>query len=300
MLPAEKFIKCGDLAEIMMSYCDVGDLKHRLCRVAGQYFDNAYELLDILRTCDAVISGSTALHLLLPETGTSWTPKDLDIYVPLATSRFLLKRLQYEGYTIHSELQTNVANYTYSHVHGVVVVCKGQRKIDVVISRTSTALSPIFQFHSTAVMNFVSADTIFCSYPKLTLRRLSLVNAGPLYCSPDRRAVLDAVRKYQTRGIQYIRCQDLHGVKNTCKVSTRTITDAAMMWFNVEGLPRASHSLENVFWQFGVLDLQWILGGMTCGLEGGFCRPRVEVIEEESALLSQGEFADSEGEQDTV
>ncbi|KAI6036919.1 hypothetical protein BKA83DRAFT_112210, partial [Pisolithus microcarpus] len=124
-----------------------------------------------------------------------------------------------------------------------VVLSKGQSKIDVVISRTSTALSPIFQFHSTAVMNFVSADTIFCSYPELMLRRLSMVNAGPLYCSPDRRGVLDAVRKYQTRGIQYIRCQDFHGLKNTCK---------------------------------------WILGGMPCGLESAFCHPRMEVIEEES------------------
>ncbi|KAI6034745.1 hypothetical protein BKA83DRAFT_4043192, partial [Pisolithus microcarpus] len=256
-------------------------LKHRLCCVASQYFQNAQKL-DILRTCDAVVSGSTALRLLLPEIGMPWTPKDLDIYMPLATSRLLLDRLQYEGYTIHSQIQTNVVNYTYSHVHGVVVLSKGQSKIDVVISRTSTALSPIFQFHSMAVMNFVSADTIFCSYPELTLRRLSMVNAGPLYCSLDRHGILDAVRKYQTRGIQYIWCQDFHGLKNTCKVSTRTVTDAAMMWINLEGLPRASRSFLDVFRQFGMLDLQWILGGMPCGLESAFCRPCVEVIEEES------------------
>lgn len=121
MLASERFINCGDLVLIMMSYCDAGDLKHRLCCVASQYFQNAQKLLDILRTCDAVVSGSTALRLLLPEIGTPWTPKDLDIYVPLATSRLLLDRLQYEGYTIHSQIQTDVVNYTYSHVHGVVV-----------------------------------------------------------------------------------------------------------------------------------------------------------------------------------
>ncbi|KAI6021764.1 hypothetical protein BKA83DRAFT_121964 [Pisolithus microcarpus] len=63
-------------------------------------------------------------------------------------------------------------------MHGVVVLCKGQTKIDVVISRTSTVLSPTFQFHSTAVMNFVSTDTIFCSCPRLTLWGLSMVNTG--------------------------------------------------------------------------------------------------------------------------
>ncbi|KIK22655.1 hypothetical protein PISMIDRAFT_38354, partial [Pisolithus microcarpus 441] len=130
----------------------------------------------MLRTCDAVISGSTALHLLLPKSGTAWTPKDLDLYVPLRTSAVLLARLESEGYGIISQHPADVEHYSYSHVHEVVVVGKGERKIDVIISKTSTALSPIFQFHSTAVMNFISADTIFCTYPRLTLERLSMVN----------------------------------------------------------------------------------------------------------------------------
>ncbi|KAI6004663.1 hypothetical protein EDD15DRAFT_2155331 [Pisolithus albus] len=285
-----------------MCYCDAGDLqqlactnhrqseevraylKHRLSCVANQYFANGDNFKAMLRSCDAIISGSTALHLLLPEYGTRWTPKDLDIYVPLATSTALLNRLHYEGYTIDNQVHMNDVSYTYSHVHEVVVLCKGPNKIDVVISRTSTALTPIFQFHSTVVMNFVSADTFFCSYPRLTLRRLSMVNAGPLYCSPHRRRVLDAVRKYQSRGIRYIHCQDFHGVKNTCKVSTRTVTDSSMMWISVEGLPQASHSFLDVFRQFGVLDVQWNLGGIACGLESAFCRPRVEVIEDESSV----------------
>lgn len=114
------------------------------------------------------------------------------------------------------------------------------------------------------------------------LQGLSMVNAGPLYCSPDKRVILDAVCKYQARGIRYIRCKDYHGVKNTCKVSTRTLTDSAMMHMNIHGLPSTSQTFLDVFWQFGILDLQWILGGMPCGLESAFCRPRVEVIEEES------------------
>lgn len=67
-----------------------------------------------------------------------------------------------------------------------------------------------------------------------------MVNVGPLYCSPDRHSI--------------------------CKVSTRTVTDSAMMRINVEGLP-PSQSFLDIFRQFGILDLQWILGGMPCGLE---------------------------------
>lgn len=43
------------------------------------------------------------------------------------------------------------------------------------------------------------------------------------------------------------------------------------MWFNYETIPQASQSYLEVFRQFGVLDLQWILGSMPCGLESAFC-----------------------------
>ncbi|KAI6013549.1 hypothetical protein EDC04DRAFT_2579281, partial [Pisolithus marmoratus] len=137
----------------------------------------------ILRTCEAVISGSTALHLLLLECRTPWKPTDLDIYVPQHNLTLIQNRLKVEGYTTIDELAVNKVGYHYSHVSHVLVVSKDQRKINIVMSRTATALSPIFQFHSTAIMNFVSTNTIFCSYLTLTLRSLSMVNAGPLYYS---------------------------------------------------------------------------------------------------------------------
>ncbi|KIO14866.1 hypothetical protein M404DRAFT_117251, partial [Pisolithus tinctorius Marx 270] len=48
--------------------------------------------------------------------------------------------------------------------------------INVIVSSTVAAMSPIFEFHSTAVMNFIAADHIFCAYPTLTLHKMSLVN----------------------------------------------------------------------------------------------------------------------------
>ncbi|KAI6041948.1 hypothetical protein EDC04DRAFT_2527457, partial [Pisolithus marmoratus] len=154
----------------------------------------------ILRTCEAVISGSTALHLLLPECRTPWKPTDLDIYIPQHNLTLIQNRLKVEGYATIDEPAVNKVGYHYSHVSRVLVVSKDQRKIDIVVSRTATALSPIFQFHSTAVMNFVSADTIFCSYPTLTLHSLSMVNAGPLYYSRDKHGIIEGIRKYITRG----------------------------------------------------------------------------------------------------
>ncbi|KIK18502.1 hypothetical protein PISMIDRAFT_50173, partial [Pisolithus microcarpus 441] len=124
----------------------------------------------------AVISGSTALHVLLPECGTLWTPTDLDIYVLHREAERLLDHLTDQGYAVIAELPVKKVGYTYSHVSRLVVLTNGKNSVDVVVSKTSTTLSPIFQFHSTAVMNFISADTIFSGYPTLTLWHLSVVN----------------------------------------------------------------------------------------------------------------------------
>ncbi|KAI6140466.1 hypothetical protein BKA82DRAFT_133419 [Pisolithus tinctorius] len=55
-----------------------------------------------------------------------------------------------------------------SSICSVVLFANGQCLIDVIISSTVAAMSPIFKFHSTVVMNFIAADHIFCAYPTLT------------------------------------------------------------------------------------------------------------------------------------
>ncbi|KAI6110989.1 hypothetical protein EDD17DRAFT_1448916, partial [Pisolithus thermaeus] len=128
-----------------------------------------------------------------------WTPSDLDIHVPAHTELMMTRGLAHAGYGIIAEVPTQMVGY-FSHVSRVVVVSNGRCKIDVVVSRTSPALSSIFQFHSTVTMNFVSADTLFCAYPRLILRRLSMLNAGPLYHSTVTSRVIAALQKYLSRG----------------------------------------------------------------------------------------------------
>ncbi|KAI6024016.1 hypothetical protein BKA83DRAFT_4052984 [Pisolithus microcarpus] len=50
----------------------------------ARYFHKGNVLLDLLCSCDTIISGSTALHLLMPKQGPTWSPSDLDIYIPPA------------------------------------------------------------------------------------------------------------------------------------------------------------------------------------------------------------------------
>ncbi|KAI6013877.1 hypothetical protein EDC04DRAFT_2579067 [Pisolithus marmoratus] len=169
--------------------------------LSTQYCRRGDLLVDILCSCDTVISGSTALYLLLPECGTSWTPTDLDIYVPQDNSTLIQNQLKVKGYSTITQHVVNHIGYTYSDVCCVFVISDGKRKIDLVVSRTLMALSPILQFHSTAVMNFISTDTIFCCYSHLTLQCLSMVNAGLLYYSAHKHSIIDGIRKYTQLGL---------------------------------------------------------------------------------------------------
>ncbi|KAI6033734.1 hypothetical protein BKA83DRAFT_37683, partial [Pisolithus microcarpus] len=129
----------------------------------------------ILRTCDTVISGSTALHIMLPKHQTTWAPQDLDIYVPQATSQQLLRKVLFEGYMTMKDVDLSKKGYTYCKFLCLFILTKGHHRIDVIISSMSAAISPILQFHSTTIMNFISVDTIFCCYPSLTLQHLSMM-----------------------------------------------------------------------------------------------------------------------------
>ncbi|KAI6019139.1 hypothetical protein EDC04DRAFT_2607563 [Pisolithus marmoratus] len=88
----------------------------KLLSMGAQYFRAGNILVDILHTCDAVISGSTALHMLLPECGMPWNPMDLDIYLPAWNVTLMLNQLKVEGYSTIMESVVDHLGYGYLHV----------------------------------------------------------------------------------------------------------------------------------------------------------------------------------------
>ncbi|KIN97661.1 hypothetical protein M404DRAFT_91335, partial [Pisolithus tinctorius Marx 270] len=123
-----------------------------------------------------IVSGSTALRLVLPANACNWQTSDLDIYVPHNNQAQLYNLLHKHHYTIIRNGNYNVKNYSPSTIFTVTTFGNNQKVIDVIVSTTALALSPIFQFHSTAVMNFFSADSLYCAYPSLTLRHRAMIN----------------------------------------------------------------------------------------------------------------------------
>ena len=68
------------------------------------FFDNSDILLEILWTCNSLISGEIALQFLLPETCANWCPADLHFYIPSGRHICMYRLLCGQGYTMVKEV----------------------------------------------------------------------------------------------------------------------------------------------------------------------------------------------------
>ena len=72
---------------------------HKRLKMVGEaWFNNGDTLLEILRSCNALISGDVALQFLLPETRSRWYPLHLDIYISMGYRISLYRLLEMQEY----------------------------------------------------------------------------------------------------------------------------------------------------------------------------------------------------------
>jgi len=247
--------------------------------LAECFFDNAESFYGILSDCHAVISGSVALHLLLPAADTNWTLSDIDIYVPRCKYGKLETWISRKGFCIFYVGDRTPSPYSYSEVDSRLTFANGRHAINVIISKIDVAFAPIFQFHSTAAMNFVSADRIFCAYPQLTLSYLSMVNPAPIYCDMPGVVDVDAMRKYEVRGFTHLPWSAYEGETPYC---TRSLTDKFSMFVDTANVPSVRTSYRQILDRFGVMDVEWSLGGRLDRASDAFVYLWVKVIENRS------------------
>ncbi|KAH7917805.1 hypothetical protein BV22DRAFT_984741, partial [Leucogyrophana mollusca] len=153
----------------------------------------------MLRMTSSVVSGSVALRMFLPTASVQWQTTDMDIYVP--RSQFIIVM----AYLVHHKYQAvhlggNRPPYSQSSIHTVATMVNGHRKVDIVASITENAIRPIFQFHSTMVMNYIAADGFFAAYPKLTSQYRALLNVMSMRDGRQTLGSLQALVKYKKRG----------------------------------------------------------------------------------------------------
>lgn len=172
----------------------------------------------------ALVSGSTALQFF---TGYRWET-DLDIYVQAGrwtpSANFLMR----SGYIEASER----TRYKCMEVFNFL---KGNKKVQV-MQNYNDPIESIAGFHSTVVMNFMTADFAYCIFPKRTL-----VRKETQVRSARRLAEIDewALEKYEGRGWKVLQWLAQRPDKEYGFKTVRTVNDGrtlkVQLYVNVIG-----------------------------------------------------------------
>jgi len=180
---------------------------HKFRCLCGQYLDRVDEFLRMLGRCKGCITGSAALEVIMNDCEASWQAGDLDVSVPKEQScRLCLYLEQKEGYVREDTADGDSTSHQRAGYEQLIKhkklrsVCKLRspktgRRIDVLESTDESCISPLCDFHSTAVVNALFPDRITCYFPAHTLRYRAIRNVAH-QSHKDRRAV----SKYTGRG----------------------------------------------------------------------------------------------------
>lgn len=253
-------------------------LRQRLTSVLSTYVGKPSKFLEELKGWKAVVSGSLALKFFEGEA--AWECHDMDLYVPKTARNTVMQYLKdMEGYTeVPGDKRAGHVYEADVVVTEVVVMKKDVKRIDIVVSGNHMAVAPVFQFHTTTVMNFISGDGFFSAYPQLTglKRGLTSTNHYNLFNSitPDTNKVA-CYLKYVERGYDLQitpHAWDVeNGIRHKCGVDSiypHTIhnsSDAACLfwriWDNEESVELVDIVNQQRYYEGGII---WYLGGRSC------------------------------------
>ncbi|TDL16734.1 hypothetical protein BD410DRAFT_755116 [Rickenella mellea] len=222
---------------------DINDHLHR-------FVHNPIEFRSMLDRTGAIISGSNALQFLNRKT---WPESDLDLYVYKPNYKEVGRWLQdnagfsYTYRPFHLQAQNFAETDADEPMYENDTICgvfefrsneqqDGTHRIIQVIVALKSPMDSILKFHSTVVMNVISARTAYSLYPRATFEE-----SRALVCNPSMDILHDAFRKYAARGYQIIANLSLDDVRSpVCSLRTSTRwADDNMAWtlpLNMEGV----------------------------------------------------------------
>jgi hypothetical protein len=199
-----------------------------------RYVSKPVEFLTLIGKVGAMFSGSSALWLATGKPS-EWTPNDLDIYVPRDKDEAIIDFLVedgYQHYTDYFETPERPEVYEESTVSYISKLFKGGESVDIIESSDDTSVLPVSGFHSTATMNFITAESIVILYPSLTFSGISVIS-GVLAASKT----TEWEEKYKSRLFEVTGVNGLSEKrKNFClKYTYRKIGDENSLCFTFDG-----------------------------------------------------------------
>ncbi|KAJ7626390.1 hypothetical protein DFH06DRAFT_1339529 [Mycena polygramma] len=158
---------------------------------------DADQILEGMQRSESIIAGSVTVAVLSP---TYFRPNDIDIYCPEDEEDRMTDFLEDE---IRCSLvkETDVRYPDRLSIKRILWFVKAGTRINLMVVKGRNATAAVFQFHSTVVMNILYYRGIYCAYPELTLRQLSIVNGASLQDEIESERTARCIEKYDARGI---------------------------------------------------------------------------------------------------
>lgn len=116
-------------------------------------------IMTLLFETKAVISGSSVLLVFFPRL---FKPGDIDFYVPVHMGEYFMTRLS--NFSDYCRVLSCSRGYdSIGCIQSVYTMISNStgKKINVIVSGVASAVRPILEFHSTAVMNVISGMVYF-------------------------------------------------------------------------------------------------------------------------------------------
>ncbi|KAG0691708.1 hypothetical protein DFH29DRAFT_819127 [Suillus ampliporus] len=271
LLDLESFAQTSVLHESWV----VKYVHHRRSVLFALFLIHIPEFIALLDRTQSVVSGLAALSLIQSEEEAT-AIQDIDVYT---TEPYQSETLQFlkevEGYETISNFCW-LPIYWDSAVVNLVRLCKGDRRMDVIITNYDSSITPLFQFHSTPVMNFISAHTICCAYPAWTLSHKGLIHPRIYTENATNLSSVAALNKYSSRGFNLLSdiadfgVADFGGAHHCyqsyyCPQTTRNSNDQGMLSWVIDhaSLPPGTFRRHCT----DVLPVVWCIGGNNCNNE---------------------------------
>jgi hypothetical protein len=177
-------------------------IQRRRLVIFAWFTNNIDKFIGLLQSTGAVISGSSALNMVQARQG-AVEINDFDVYTALSKfGEFIHCFMDIEGYRVIGDFHCPPPGpYNTSGIAKLFRLQKCEQNVDIIVTNLSSAVSPVIQFHNTVVMNFISAEAVFCAYPQWMLGMVGLVHPRMYKQNATNLATIKGLAKYLKRGI---------------------------------------------------------------------------------------------------
>lgn len=131
-----------------------------------------------------------------------------------------------------------------NEINRMVHVSNSNLLMDIVVSRTSAATSPIFQFHSSVVINYVSVDTFFAAYLTLTMHSIGFANLFIEFKRHITPSTLLGFNKYREHGFSIRSLRSIY-LDEVFECVSQVID---FVLFNLRAVVKGTHMCVNSQW----------------------------------------------------